>query len=70
MNFIFLLGVQKNEYSFGNENFVDIFSGVITKFDYIEGSFICIVGSLLKVKVQNGGYFFEVGKISNIFWGS
>ena len=65
MNFIFLLGVQKNEYSFGNENCVDIFLGVITKLDYIEGSFLCIVGSLLKVKVQN-----EVGKISNIFGGS
>ena len=24
---------------------------------------------LLKVKVQNGGIFLGVGKISNIFWG-
>ena len=24
----------------------------------------------LKVKVQNGGYFFGVAKISNIFWGA
>ena len=32
-----------------------IFLGVITKLDYIEGSFLCILGSFLKVKVQNGG---------------
>ena len=31
--------------------------GVITIADYIYGSFLCILGSFLKVKVQNGGYF-------------
>ena len=31
--------------------------GVITKLDYVLGSFLCILGSFLKVKVQNGGYF-------------
>ena len=31
--------------------------GVITKLDYIYESFLCILGSLLKVKVQDGGYF-------------
>ena len=35
---------------------MDIF-GVITKLDYILGSLLCILGSFLKVKVQNGGYF-------------
>ena len=36
----------------GNEDFVDIF-WVITKLDYIKGSF-CV---FLKGKVENGGYF-------------
>ena len=29
---------------------------------------LCILGSFLKVNVQNGGYFLGVAKISNIFW--
>ena len=36
------------------EDFVDIFFWVITKSDYIEGSFLCILGSILKGMVQNG----------------
>ena len=28
------------------------------------------LGSFLRVKVQNGGYFFLVDKISSIFWGN
>ena len=32
--------------------------GVITKLDYISGSFLCILGSFFKVKVQKGGIFF------------
>ena len=36
-----------------------IFLGVITKLDFIKGSFLCILGSFLKVIVQNG----------DIFWG-
>ena len=40
------------------------------KLDYIEGSFLCILGYFLKVKVQNGGYFLGVAKISNIFGGA
>ena len=43
------------------EDFVDIFflegGGVITKFDYIKESFLCILESFLKVKVQNGEFF-------------
>ena len=33
------------------------------------GSFLCILESFLKVKVQNGGYLLGVIKISNILWG-
>ena len=50
-------GITKNEYFWGHVGFVDIFFWVITKLDYIYGSFLCILGSFLKVKVQNGGYF-------------
>ena len=46
-----------------------IFFGVITELDYIEGSFLCILGSFLKVKVQNGGYFWGLLKFQ-IFFGS
>ena len=55
-----------------------IFFVVITKLDYIKGSLLCILGSLLKIKVQNGGYFwgllkfqifFGVLEIPDIFWG-
>ena len=42
--------------------------GGITKLDYIKRSLLCILGSFLKVKVQNGGYFW-VAKISNIYLG-
>ena len=47
-------GVQKNENSFGYEDFVDIFWGH-HKIGLYLGSFICILGSFLKVKEQNGG---------------
>ena len=36
--------------------------GVITKLDYIQGSFPCILGSFLKVNIQNGGYFWGLLK--------
>ena len=63
MNFnIFFLGggggVQKDESFLGCEDFVDTFV-VFTKLDYFWGSFLCILGSFLKVKVQ----------IRNIFGG-
>ena len=49
--------------------FVDIFflggGGVITKLDW---SFLCILGSLLEVNVQNGDIFW-VAKFTNIFLG-
>ena len=34
------------------------------------GSFLSILGSFLKVKEQNGGYFLEGAEIPNIFWGA
>ena len=46
-----------------------IFLGGIRKMDYTLGSFLCILWSFLKVKVQNVGYFFWVAKISNIVLG-
>ena len=69
LNFDISLGFHKNEYSFGYEDFVDIYifffffwgggvgGGVIIKLCYIWGSSLCILGSFLKVKVQNRGYF-------------
>ena len=66
MNFIIFGGFQKNE--LGYESFVDIFWGHRKKLEYTEGSFLCILGYFLKVKVQNGGFFW-VAKISNMFWG-
>ena len=47
-----------------------IFFEVITKLDYIYGSFLCILGSFLKVKVQNGGYFLGLVKFQIFFWGA
>ena len=56
---------------------MDIFR-VITKLDYFWRSFLCILGSFLKVKVQNGGYFlgclnfkylFGVLEIHDVFLG-
>ena len=66
LNFNIFWGLEKTEYYWGYEDFVDIFGGyedfvdtfgVITKLDYIYRSFICILGSFLKAKVQNGGFF-------------
>ena len=51
-------------YMFEYEYFVDIL-GAITKLDHIWMSFLCILVSFLKVKVQNGD-FRGVAKISNI----
>ena len=53
---------------FGGMTILWIFLGVITNLDYIEGSFLCILGSFLKIKVNKGGYL-GVVRISNIFGG-
>ena len=57
LNFNIFVGFQKNKYFFGVWRFWGYFSGVITKLDYVNGSFLCILGSFLKVKVQNWGIF-------------
>ena len=46
------------------------FFGVITKLGYIKGSFLCILGSFLKVKVQHGGYFLGLLKFQIFFGGA
>ena len=57
---------------------LQIFFGVIIKLAYVYGSFRCILGSILKVMVQNGDIFwvakiinivFLVHEIPDIFWG-
>ena len=70
MNFNIFWGFQKKEYFFKNEDFVDIFGGSSQNWT-IMGSFLCILESFLKVKVQNGGVFFGVAtKIQIFFWGA
>ena len=44
-----------------------IFLRVIIKLDCTQGSFLCILGSFLKVKVQNGGYFLGLLKFKSFF---
>ena len=70
MNFNILGGFQKNYYFWGYEDFVDIFWG-----HHKIGLYL---GSFLKVKVENRGYFFGlpefqivfgVLEIPDIFWG-
>ena len=46
-----------------------IFFWVIIKLDYIQESFLCILGSFHKVKVQNGGKNFRLVKFRIFFWG-
>ena len=47
-----------------------IFFWVITNLDYIFGSFLCILGSFVKVKVQSWGYFLGLVKFQIFFWGA
>ena len=65
MNFVIFGGFQKNKYLLGYEEFVDIFLG-----DHKIGLYLGVISMhfmvLLKVKVQNGGYFFCVGRKLNI----
>ena len=53
---------------FGGIKIFWIFWGVITKLDYIYGSFLCILGSFLWSKYRMGDIL-GVAKISNIFVG-
>ena len=45
-----------------------IFLGLITILNYIEVSFLCILGLFLRSRYIKG-IFFGVAKISIIFWG-
>ena len=68
----FFWGFKKNE-NFWGLKVLWIFFWVITKLDYMKGSFLYILGSFLKAMVQNGGGgggIFRVAKISNVFWGA
>ena len=67
LNFNIFGDFQKNEYFLWYEGIADIF-WVITQFDYIQDSFLCSFWSFLKVKVQNGGYFWGLLKFQ-IFFG-
>ena len=42
--------------------------GVITHLDYIQGLFLCILGSFLKVKVKKVGYFWGLLKFQFFFF--
>ena len=55
LNLTIFGGFQKNEYFLGYEDFVDIFLGH-HKIGLYLGVILCILGSFLKVMVQNGGY--------------
>ena len=48
---------------------MDIFWGH-HKMYYMYGSFLSILMSFLKVKVQNGGYFLGLLKFKIFFWGA
>ena len=54
--FQYLFGFLENEYFWGM-TILWTFFGVITKLDYINGSFVCILGTFLKVKRKNWGIF-------------
>ena len=78
LNFNIFWGFQKNEYFLGYENFVDIFLGSSQNWTSFYGLFLCILGSFLKVNMQNRDiflgcknfkYFFGVLEISDIFGG-
>ena len=60
-------GLRKNNIFWGI-NILWILFGVIRKLGYIEGSFPCILGSVLKVKVPNGEHFMGLLKFQ-IFFG-
>ena len=67
--FQYFWGFSEKLIFLGVWRFCGYFFGVITKLDYIKRSFLCILGSFLKVKVQNGGggYFLGLLKIQIFF---
>ena len=66
MHFNILGGFQKNKYFWGMK-ILRIFLGGHHKIGLYLGSFLCILGSIFKVMVQNGNIF-GVAKNSNIVW--
>ena len=66
--FQYFFGVFRKINIFWGMKILWIFFGVITKLDSILASFLCILGSFLKVIVQNGGYFFGLLRFQ-IFFG-
>ena len=78
MNFNIFWGFKKINIFWGMKILWIFFCGVTTKLAYIQGSFLCILGSFLKGQVQDGGYFLGflkfqtflgVPEIPDIFWG-
>ena len=67
MNFNIFWGFQKNEHFLGSEDFVDIFWGH-HKIGLVFGSFLCILESFLRSKVQNLDIVFGLLKFQ-IFFG-
>ena len=55
LNFNIFGGIQKNEYCFGYDDFVDIFWGSSQNWTKFWGN-IYVLGCFLKIKLQNGKY--------------
>ena len=74
LNFIFFLGGwgggSEKWIFWGYEDFLDVILEFITKLNYIKRLFLFVLGSFLKVKVQNGGYFWGLVKFQILFWGA
>ena len=66
--FQYFWGFQKNEYFLGCEDFVDDILGSSQNWTMFRGQFYALLGAFLKVKVQNGGYFWGLLKFQ-IFLG-
>ena len=61
-------GFQKNEYSFGYEDFVDIFGGSSQNWAIFKGHLYAFLGIFLNSRYRMGDIF-GVAKISNIVLG-
>ena len=56
--FQYFLGFSEIFFWGGGMKILWIFFEGRQKFDYIKGSFLCILGPILKIMVQNGDIFF------------
>ena len=68
MNFDIFWGFQKNEYTFGYEDFVDIFWGSSQNWAIIRGHFYAFYGLFLRSRYRMGDIFW-VAKFSKKFYG-